>query len=123
MVYKFFDKKTGSGAIATTKSGVRLNEELAEELHKPVIKKFKRRKVHARFKDNIWAEYLAEMGSMSSKNENVKFLLCVIDIFPKYKWVKPIKDKKGKTVLNAFIEIVNEYNQKPNKLLNGQGRE
>ena len=40
---------------------MRLNEELAEELHKPVIKKFKRRKVYARFKDNIWPEYLAEM--------------------------------------------------------------
>ena len=122
MVYKFFDKKTGSGNQESAKSGVRLNEELAEELHKPVIKKFRRRKVHAKFKDNIWAEYLAEMGSMSSKNKNVKFLLCVIDVFTKYKWVKPIKDKKGKTVLNAFIEIVNGSNQKPNKLWNDQER-
>ena len=102
---------------------MRLNEELAEELHKPVIKKFKRRKVYARFKDNIWPEYLAEMGLMSSKNKNVKFSLCVIDVFTKYKWVKPIKDKKGKTALNAFIEIVNGSNQKPDKLWNDQGGE
>ena len=100
-----------------------VSEQLAEELHKPVIKKFKRRKVYARFKDNIWAADLAEMESLSSKNKNVKYLLCVIDVFTKYAWVKKVKDKKGKTVLNAFIEIVNESNCKPNKLWVDQGRE
>ena len=45
MIYKFFDKKTGSG--------MNINEQLAEELHKPVIKEFKKRNVYARFKDNI----------------------------------------------------------------------
>ena len=47
------------------------------------------------------------MGSLSSQNKNVKYLLCVIDAFTKYAWVKPLKHKKSKTVLNAFIEIVN----------------
>ena len=88
MVYMFFDKKTGSG--------VSVNEQLAEELHKPVIKKFKRRKVYARFKDRIWAAHLVVMESLSSKNKNVKYLLCVIDVFTKYTWVKPLKDKKVK---------------------------
>ena len=55
MVYMFFDKKTRSGAIVTSTSGINVNEQLAEELHKPVIKKFKRKKDYARFKDNIWA--------------------------------------------------------------------
>ena len=55
------------------------------------------------------------MESLSFKNKNVKYLLCVIDVFTKYAWVKPLKDKRGKTVLNAFIEIVDEYNYKPNK--------
>ena len=59
---------------------------------------------------------------MSSKNKNVKYLLCVIDVFTKYAWMKPFKDKNGKTVLNAFIEIVNESNRKPNKLWVDQGR-
>ena len=58
MVYNFFDKK-GSGA--------NLNEGLVQKLHKPVIKKFKRRKLYARFEDNICAADLAEMGS--SKNQ------------------------------------------------------
>ena len=66
MVYKFFDKKTGSGAIATSKAGISVNEQLAKVLHKCVIKKFTRRKVYARFKDNAWAADLAEMGSLSS---------------------------------------------------------
>ena len=79
-----------------------LNEQIAQELHKPVINKFKRRKVYVRFKDNVWAADLAEMGSLFSKNKNVKYLLCVIDVFTKYVWVKSLKDKKGKTVLNAL---------------------
>ena len=47
MMYKFFNKKAGSG--------MSVNEELAQELYKLVIKKFKRRKTYARFKDSIWA--------------------------------------------------------------------
>ena len=109
MVYKFFEKKIEWEKI--------VNEQLAEELYKPVYKRFKRKKVNAKFKDNIWARDLAEMESLSSKNKNVKYLLCAIDS----SWVKPLKDKKGKTVLNAFIEIVNESNSKPNKLWFDQG--
>ena len=86
------------------------------------MKKFKRGKVFARFNDNISAAESAEMGSLSSKNENVRYLLCVIDIFTKYAWVKPLKYKKVKTVLNAFIEKINESNCKPNKLWVDQGR-
>ena len=68
MVYKFFDKKIGSG--------ISVNEQLAEELHKPVIHKpVKEENVYARFKENIWAAGLAKMGSLSSKNKNVKYLL------------------------------------------------
>ena len=81
-----------------------INEKLAEELYKPVIKKFERRKVCAKFKDNIQAADLAEMGSLSSKNKNVKYLLCVIDVFTKYAWVKLLNNKKGKTVLNILLK-------------------
>ena len=76
MLYKFFDKKTGSR--------ISVNEQLARELLKSVIKKFKKTKVYLRFKDNIWVVDLAEMESLSSKNKNVKYLLCMIDVFTKY---------------------------------------
>ena len=62
MLYKFFNKKT--------RLGISVNKQLAEELHKPVIKKLKRRKVYARFKDNIWSPDLAEMESLSTNNKN-----------------------------------------------------
>ena len=84
MVYKFFDKKAGSE--------VSVNEQLVDELHKSVIKNFKRRKVYARFIDNIWAENLAEMGSLSSKKKNVKYLLCIIDVLTKNGWAKSLTD-------------------------------
>ena len=77
MVYNVFGKKTVSG--------VSVNDQPAEELHNAVIKKFKRRKLYARFKDNILAADLAEMGSLSSKNKNVKYS-CVTDLFTKCVW-------------------------------------
>ena len=76
MIYKFFDKKKGSD--------ITVNEQLVEELHKPIIKKVKRRRVYTRFKGNIWAVDLAEMESLSTNNKIVKYLLCVIDVFTKY---------------------------------------
>ena len=98
MVNKIFDNKT--------RLRISVNEQLAEKLYKTVIKQLKRRKVYARFKENIWAADLADLESLSSKNKNVKYLLRVIDIFTKYTWVKPLTEKKGKTVPIAFIKIV-----------------
>ena len=115
MVYKFFNKETGSGAS--------VNEKLAQELHKSVIKNPKRRKTHARFNDNVLAADLVEIGSISSKNRGVEYLLCLIDAFTKNVWVKRLKDKKAKTVLNGFVEIVNKSKRKPNILWVDQERE
>ena len=107
MVYTCVNKKTG-----LTES---INEEQAKELHKPVIKKFKRKVVYARFKNNIWGADLAEMGSSSSKYRGVKYLLCAKDVLIKYTWVKPLKDKKAKTVLHGFVGIVNKCKREPRK--------
>ena len=90
MGYKFFDKKI------CTKLAPQ-NQQLAEELHKPIIRKFDKRKVHAAFKDNIWGADLADMQLLSKYNKEIRFLLCVIDIFSEYAWVVPLKDKKGIT--------------------------
>ena len=68
MVYKFFDKKsTGSGFKKlknTTKPSSSIS---ADELHKPIIRKFNKRKVYSQFKDNIWGVDLADMKSLSRK--------------------------------------------------------
>ena len=94
-------------------SGKNVNEVLAQEFQKPVIRNFKRKKGYSRFTKNIWAADLAEMGSLPSINNGVKYSLCIIDVFTKYAWVKSLTDKKYKTFLDGFTEIVNESNAKP----------
>ena len=78
MVYKFFDKKSmGSGIkkdVTKLSSLERSSSILADELHKPVIKKFDKRKVYSQFKDNIWGVDLADMQSLSRKNKGIKYL-------------------------------------------------
>ena len=123
MVYKFFDKKsttettagpsslersslerTGSGFKKlknTTKSNSSI---LADELHKSIIRIFNKRKVYSQFKDNIWGVDLADMQSLSRKNKGIKYLLCAIDLFSKYVFLIPLKDKKGISILMHLIK-------------------
>ena len=61
-----------------------VTHQLAEELHKPIIRKFKKRTVYSRSKDNIWGADLADLQLISKFNKGFIFLLCVIDIFSKY---------------------------------------
>ena len=60
------------------------------------------KKENSSFKDNIWGIDLADMESLSKFNKGIKYLLCAIDLFSKYAWVIPIKDKKGTSIVNAF---------------------
>ena len=75
---------------------------MAEELHKPIIKKFKKRRIYSSFKNNIWSAYLADIQIVSKFNKGTRFLICVIDIFSKYALVVPLKDKNCVTVVNTF---------------------
>ena len=81
MVYKFFDKKASGG---TFKNENISNKELAKELHKPIIRKFGKTKVHSPFVDNIWGADLTDMQLICKFNKGFRFLFCVIDIFSKY---------------------------------------
>ena len=109
MVYKFFDKKSTGYGIANSSI-------LADELHKSIIRKFNKRKVYSQFKDNIWGVDLADMQSLSRKNKGIKYLLCAIDLYSKYAFVIPLKDKKGISIANAFNKIIKQSNRKPNKI-------
>ena len=84
-------KKSSDSGI---KKEIKQNKELAEKLHKPINKKIKRGKVYSSFKDNIWGADLADMQLISKFNKAVRFLLCIIDVFSKYAWFIPLKDKK-----------------------------
>ena len=137
MIYKFFDSKvapldkktmSGKGNTNHTKKYISLertenNKILVEKLHKPVIKKFNKRKVYSQIKDNIWRVDLADMQSLSRKNKGIKYLLCAIDLYSKYAFVIPLKDKKGISIVNAFNKIIKQYNKKPNKIWVDQGGE
>ena len=112
MVYKFFDSKvSGSGAKLISEK-----EQLANELQKPIIRKFEKRKVYSTFQDNIWGVDLADMQLLSQYNKGIRFLLCVIDIFSKYAWFVPLKNKKGISIVKAFQSILIQSNKKPNKV-------
>ena len=79
MVCKFFDNKSSGSGVSNE-----LNYQLADELHRQIIRKFKKRKVNSSFRDNIWGVDLADMKSLSKCNKGIKYLLCGIDLFSKY---------------------------------------
>ena len=102
--------------VVVSLNEIKQNPQLAEELHKRIIRNFKKRTVYSSFKDSIWGADLADMESTSKFNKKIRFLLCVIDIFSKYAWVLPFKDKKGVTIISAFQKILNHSMRKPSKM-------
>ena len=120
MVYTFFDKKPKRAGI---KNGIKENQQLANELHKSIIRKFKKRKVYSSFKDIIWGVDLADMQLISKYNKGIRYYLCAIDLFNKYAFDVPLKDKKGTTTVNAFQKILSNSKRKPNKIWVDQGSE
>ena len=120
MVCKSFDKKLkGSGVNIE----VKLSEQLAKQLHKPIITKFKKRAVYSGSKDNILGDDLADMQLISKFNKRFRFLLCLIDIFSKYAWVVALKDKNGVSIFDAFQKIFDKSGRKPNKIWADKGSE
>ena len=120
MVYKFFNKKSKGSGI---KNEIKKDQQLANELHKPIIRKFNKRKVYSSFKDNIWGVDLADMQLISKYNKRIRYLLYAIDLFSKYAFVVPLKYKKGVTIVNAFQSVLNNLKRKPNKIWVDQGSE
>ena len=94
MDYKLFDKKSTGNGI---KNKVNQNYQLANQLHKPIIRKFKKTKVYSPFKENIWDIDLADMQLKSKYNKVTGYLLCGIDLFSKYVYVVPFRQFKKKT--------------------------
>ena len=99
------------------------NEHLVEELHKPIIRKFKKRKIYSGFRDNTWGADLVDMQLTSKFNKRFRLLLCVINIFSKYAWVVLLKDKKGVSIADAFQKILDDSNRIPNKIWADKGNE
>ena len=109
----------GVGHPITTK--LKFTNELTEEHYKLVSKKFDRRRVNVNGIDEIWAADLIDMQAFSKGNNGIKYLLTVIDIFSKFVWIVPLKQKTGQEVANAFSRILKE--RKPSKMWVDRGRE
>ena len=97
MVYKFFDKKSAGSGVVTAEPSAKYvntklapqNQQLAEELHKSIIRNIEKRKVHAAFKDNIWDADLADMQLLNKYNKGIRFyyvllifLVNMLGLFP-----------------------------------------
>ena len=122
MVYKFFNERTKGSGINLQANSLN-NEMLAEELRKPIIKNFKKRKLYSSFKDNIWGVDLADMQLISKYNKGIRYLLCAIDLFSRYAWVISLKNKKGESIVEGFKKILDYSNRKPNKIWVDHGSE
>ena len=105
MVYKGFDKKVSGSGIKNENIS---NKELPEVLQKQFLKRSKKRRVYSSFIANIQGVDLTSMQLISNFNKGIRFLLGVTDIFSKYAWVIPLKDKKGVTITNDFEKILDE---------------
>ena len=92
-------------------------------MHKPVRRKFQRRQVISYEVDNIWSCDLVEMQEWSKENKGYRYMLNVVDVFSKYAWSIPLKDKTGITTLNAFKQIVQSSKRKPKHIWVDKGKE
>ena len=97
------------------------SNQLANELHKPVRRRFDKRSVFAKQVDDIWAADLVDMSPFFRSNKGYKYLLTVIDVYSKYGWIVPLKTKTGKEVTQAFRKLFR--NGHPGRLWTDKGTE
>ena len=97
------------------------NSKLATELHRPVSRKFRRRRVFATGQDKIWASDLADFQKLARHNRGYKYLLVCIDIFSKYLWLVPLKNKTGLEVAKALESLFKTV--RPTRLWCDYGKE
>ena len=88
-----------------------------------LLKLLKKEQFILDFRDNVWGADLADMQLIRKFDKGFRFLLCVIDIFNKYAWIVPLKDKKDVSIADAFQKILDDSNRKPNKIWVDKGSE
>ena len=97
-----------------------LVEQEAYGLHKPVRRRFARRKIYSRGIDYLWQADLVDMSHLVEENDGYRYQLTVIDVFSKQAWIKKLKKKDGKSITEAFNEIFTT--RKPVKLQTDKGK-
>jgi hypothetical protein len=98
-------------------------KQLTAELHKPVRKHYKKRRVRVKGMDDTWAMDLVDMSRWSALNDDVKWMLTVMDIYTRYAWAIPMKSKSADDVLDAFRKVINGSKRMPSKIWVDEGLE
>ena len=101
--YKHSDKKFTQKQIKDW-----LMQQDTYTLHRPVRWHFRRRRIFTSGIDDLWQADLADLSSIAKYNDGNKFLLTCIDVFSKYAWAIPLKDKSSKSIVSAFTRIFEE---------------
>ena len=125
-VERLFSRAKSLGVEGVKRADVTsfLKDQRSYTLHKPSRRNFKRNKTIVSGIDVQWQADLADMQGLSRQNAGVRYLLTVIDVFSKYAWVIPIKDKSGKEMLNAFKQLfAKAAPRKPKRLQTDKGKE
>ena len=120
-IYKVI-KDEGKFNIGMYKIRKFLHNQESYGLHKPVRRRFKRNHVVSAGKDDLWMADLIDMVKYKDWNDGYKFIMLVIDTFSKYVWLRPLKQKSGQDVAEAFKNIFQSYGRSPKKLITDKGR-
>ena len=120
IVWKLIKAEVNFWLVHPIKKKLKFTNELAEELYKPLTRKFQRWRINVNSIDEIWAADLIDRQACSKDNNGIKYSLTVIDIFSKFVWIVPLKRKTGQEVANAFASILNE--RRPSKTWVDRGR-
>lgn len=96
---------------------------IAKEKHKPVIRKFKRRKVITLAPNETWAGDLVDMNDQAELNKGYRYMLNVIDIYSRFAWIAPMKKKDADSTVEAFQKIVKEAKTTPTNFWVDEGKE
>ena len=115
-------KKEGKLKISREKVKKWLMEQDAYTLHKPARRHFKRNRVIVGGIDQQWQMDLADMQSMQKFNDGYRYFLVCIDVFSKYAWVIPLKNKTGLSLVDAF-KVILSSGRRPEKIMTDQGTE
>lgn len=132
----YYDPKSGYGGVQALYRQVRarghkislnqirqwLKEQEAYTLHKPIQRKFKRRRTRVTDIDEQWQLDLADVSNLKKQNDGYRFLLCAIDVLSKYAWVVPLKQKTGKEMIRGLQKIF-KSGRRPVRIQSDQGKE
>ena len=120
-LYKFLKQKHKNIKYSDVEKHLSTQDEYS--LHKPIVKKFERNKVLVSGIDDTWQIDLIDMRVFKKENNNISYILTIIDVFSKYAWGRMIENKQADTVMIAFKSVIEKSKRQPKKIHADDGNE